>query len=66
MQRELEELRRSLEDSEEEVAKLHGMTSALEAKRLEACDRAREEIRALSQHQEEAPRKKIRVYSKIS
>ena len=36
------------------MAKLHGMTSALEAKRLEACDQAREEIRALTQPQEEA------------
>eukprot|EP00913_Durusdinium_trenchii_P011384 g10695.t1 len=47
LQREAKELRSSLQEVESEVARLHAMTSSLEARRLEAGDRAREEIESL-------------------
>eukprot|EP00435_Cladocopium_sp_Y103_P008624 s2045_g2.t1 len=47
LEEEVRQLRSSLQDAESEVARIHAMTSSLEAKRLHAADRAREEIKEL-------------------
>ncbi|CAJ1359043.1 unnamed protein product [Effrenium voratum] len=47
LDREIQQLRASLQDAEGEVARLHSMSSSLEAERLRATERAREEVREL-------------------